>query len=501
MVSKSGFYILLGVLILVTLIMIGLIITIFTMKQKKNESYMASHPRGSLNSLNFVLKGKKLPLRSDLPPGKDLLECLLKLHDSEPPYYTYVDGIIVIKVYNDRLTRLHPFSFEVAFSDEDTFSPIPLSCSYYHKDDRFTMQSVDKCDADQYASYFQYNVTESERQHKHFTIKGYGIENVNYISIQYITVIQIMHKDGSITNPLCFYKFVNYFTDLQDDDVIFFAKNQPVKNPFQFGNPNTACYGKNPVSELPTRISSNDHSQKLISSRSYSATPISAIPIYRLSKKTSSTDFVLEQQDLRTCSNTYLFCRPVNPEKSRQFDLKFYGILRIKVPNIYSPRMGCQTMDDYDALYFSISAMQRKQRPNITSFWTVNSPMMEKTKDEDGFAYVFWMPEDEFIGKFKLNSPTPPIIQWGDYTGYVLPTPTFAFEIRYKSPNPAWKGSPINAKCYLNEKTNKPVTSDELGEWLPSVYGQNFKNFDAFINSKSIGIIENSKEKPWIVSY
>ena len=36
---------------------------------------------------------------------------------------------------------------------------------------------------------------------------------------------------------------------------------------------------------------------------------------------------------------------------------------------------------------------------------------------------------------------------------------------------------------------------------LSDCYGDNFKNFDAFINSKSIGIIENSKEKPWIVSY
>ena len=43
MVSKSGFYILLGMLILVTIVMIGVIITIFTMKQKKDESYTGHH--------------------------------------------------------------------------------------------------------------------------------------------------------------------------------------------------------------------------------------------------------------------------------------------------------------------------------------------------------------------------------------------------------------------------------------------------------------------------
>lgn len=489
MVSKSGFNILLSLSILVTLVMIAIIITIFTMKQKKNESYMASHPRGSLNSLNFVLKGKKL-LDPDLPTARKVLECLMNPADYPPPNEIAIENIIYIKVYNDNLPRLLPYTFEVSFGDEDTFSPIPLTTSYYHKDDRFTMQSIRGGDGDQYASYFVYNVPESEKQHKHFTIKGYGIENVNYVSIQYVTVFM-----G------CIYHFVRYFTDLLADDIRFFVKNQQVKNPFQFGNPNTACYGKNPVSELPSRISSNDHSQKLISAHSNSATPISAIPVYRLSKYTTDTEFVVEQKDVNTCSNTYLFCRPISPEKSRQFDLKFYGILRIKVPNVYSPLMGCQTMQDYDALYFSISAMQEKQRPNITSFWTVNSPMIEKTKDEDGFAYVFWMPEVEFIGKFKLNSTTPPIIQWGDYKGYVLPAPTFAFYIRYKSPNPNWKGSPVNAKCHLNEKTNKPVTSDQLGDWLPSAYGENFKNFDAFINSKSIGIIENSKGKPWIVSY
>ena len=473
------------------------------MKQKKNESYRASYPRGSLNSLDFIVKGKVSPLRSDLPPAKNVLECLMKLTDYPPPYKIVLVNVIYIKDYNDRLTRLLPYSFEVSFGDEDTFSPFPLETSYYHKDDRFTMQSVSGGDGDQYASYFAYAPTESERHYKHFTIKGYGIENVNFVSIQYFTdyLIQVVDSSTGANYTMCVYKFVHYFTDLLDDDIRFFVKNKQVKNPFQFGNPNTACYGNNPVSELPSRISSNDHSQKLISGHSYSTTPISAIPVYRLSKHLTSTEFVLEQQDLSTCSYTYLFCRPINPEKSRQFDLKFYGILRIKVPNVYSPLMGCQTMEDYDALYFSISAMQGKQRPNITSFWTVNSPMMEKTKDADGFAYVFWMPEDEFIGKFELNSPTPPIIQWGDYTGYVLPAPTFAFYIRYKSPNPTWKGSPINARCHSNEKTNKPVTSDQLGDWLPSVYGENFKNFDAFINSNSIGIIENNKEKPWIVSY
>lgn len=49
MVSKSGFDILLGVSILVTVIMIAIIITIFTMKPKKNESCVKSRPPSDLN--------------------------------------------------------------------------------------------------------------------------------------------------------------------------------------------------------------------------------------------------------------------------------------------------------------------------------------------------------------------------------------------------------------------------------------------------------------------
>lgn len=66
---------------------------------------------------------------------------------------------------------------------------------------------------------------------------------------------------------------------------------------------------------------------------------------------------------------------------------------------------------------------------------------------------------------------------WGNYTGFVLGEPTFATILRYRVPSDIWLGSPINGVCYPNADALEPVTAEELGDYLPEMYGDTFENF------------------------
>lgn len=102
--------------------------------------------------------------------------------------------------------------------------------------------------------------------------------------------------------------------------------------------------------------------------------------------------------------------------------------------------------------------------------------------DEQGYAYVFFGPDD-YVQQQVIEQQTvatrPPVMQWGNYQGYLLGNPGGALIIRYRDPADDWSGNPANAVCYLDMASNQPVTQEELGEYLPELYGDTLVNFQA----------------------
>ncbi|WP_336854437.1 hypothetical protein [Pseudescherichia vulneris] len=61
--------------------------------------------------------------------------------------------------------------------------------------------------------------------------------------------------------------------------------------------------------------------------------------------------------------------------------------------------------------------------------------------------------------------------------GYLLGDPSGSLIVRYRDPADNWVGNPANAVCYLDKASNQPVTTAELGEYLPELYGDTLANF------------------------
>jgi len=119
---------------------------------------------------------------------------------------------------------------------------------------------------------------------------------------------------------------------------------------------------------------------------------------------------------------------------------------------------------------------------------------MEEYKDENGYAYVFFMPTEDVEDLVDLQKPpnkTPPIVEWGGFKGYVLGPPKFSVILRYRDPNPDWIGSPGKANCFIDDAQNQPIEQGELGEYTPEIYGDSLANFE----KGKIGPVDN--DKPW----
>lgn len=411
-----------------------------------------------------------------------------------------VDTQIVIKVYSEQLYKKIPFRFEISMDNKRTWFPITIYYSYFNKNDRFIMQNIDDADADQYASYFSIDLTKLIKNNNEFYIRGHNIDNVSYISIQIVGLVDIYQEFNLQKNEICNLRELQFFTNFTTDgDYQFFKGTEKVDNPFRN---ESSLYS---IQNIDMLLSKNPNHYP---SKYVTTIDDSAIPVLRLSKLLSETDFILEQANLNTCSDSYLFSRPIINDIDSTTDFlqtsefpKYYGIMRVKVPHVLNSIQANHLQKQYDALYFSVSSIQDGKKENIGTFWTVNVPMMERLMDENGYSFIFWMPQEEFVGRFQLDDTEPPIIKWGGFQGYVLPTPSVAFYFRYKAPNSNWKGSPTNAPCYFNAKTNKPITTEHLGEWLPSLYGDNFTDFTEFMNSSSIGLVNYDKTLPWPISY
>lgn len=233
------------------------------------------------------------------------------------------------------------------------------------------------------------------------------------------------------------------------------------------------------------------------------------IAMYRLDKL-SSTEVTADDIAPDGCSRAYLYG---NKAESQQVE-----VIRIKVPTTFIESDTPDTIfGNYQASYFSISSHkiqdtpppppqtshnvsnanneESQPQPQLLSYWSVNSRMLSKYADKDGYAYVFFAPDD-YVNNLAIEQNTPatqpPVLTWGNYTGYVLGDPSYSIILRYRDPSSTWQGSPENAICYATPEQLKPVTMKELGEYTPEVFGG---TMDEFLQG-NIGIINKNAVWP-----
>lgn len=213
---------------------------------------------------------------------------------------------------------------------------------------------------------------------------------------------------------------------------------------------------------------------------------------YRINKEMAATRYT-EENTPDGCSRGYL--------TTILFEWQEVAILRIKVPSTFvssdSPDV---IFGDYQCRELSVSA-NVKSIDTVTGpvldFWTVSSRMLNDWKDEEGFAVIFFAPNDYVSSLVKEQGleglKVPPVLTWGRYKGYVLGYPDYSIVIRYRAPSDTWQGNPQNCYCALDyaEMIYYPATTAELGDWLPDLHGGSFEAFTA----GTIGLI--NQNEPW----
>lgn len=205
-------------------------------------------------------------------------------------------------------------------------------------------------------------------------------------------------------------------------------------------------------------------------------TDTGALPFYRLDQNTSNKEGA-DDITADGCSQAYLAAY-----KSSQQQVE---ILRIKVPHTFIASDQPDTVfDSYQTRYFSVSAQRlptsEDAAPNL-EYWSVNARMLADYQDAQGYAYVFFVP-NSYAQNLALEQHTPktqpPLMHWGNYTGYALGDPDFEILLRYKVPDPNWQGNPHNATCYSDTSVQQPVTVDQLGVYIPEAFGDSLDNFE-----------------------
>src|SRR5579883_3225755 len=250
-------------------------------------------------------------------------------------------------------------------------------------------------------------------------------------------------------------------------------------NPYIEGNPSVFAYSPTllqshtlkPAYSLP--LSPPPIHRPRLAARKTPADGTGEIYVYRLDQ-TSSHENVVEDITPDGCSQAYLYA-----EKESYQDVI---IFRIKVPTTFiesdHPDM---TFGHYQTRYFSVSAHRNSDsQDRYLTYWTVNTRMLRDYMDDQGYAYVFFASND-YTNNLAIEQHTPdtqpPVMTWGRYKGYVLGNPDFAIIMRYRDPDPAWQGSPVNATCYATPEDEQPVTKEQLGDYLPEIYGDTMENF------------------------
>lgn len=196
------------------------------------------------------------------------------------------------------------------------------------------------------------------------------------------------------------------------------------------------------------------------------------IDLYR-PDKVASLSILPDEVAEDGCSKGYLYA---NKDEGQEI-----LILRIKVPQTFIHNATPDTVfGHYQCRELTVSAHPVYGLPQTLDFWSVSSRMLNDFIDDEGYAYVFFGPDD-YVQQQVIEQQTvatrPPVMIWGNYTGYLLGDPSGSLIVRYRDPADNWVGNPANAVCYLDKASNQPVTTAELGEYLPELYGDTLANF------------------------
>jgi hypothetical protein len=231
------------------------------------------------------------------------------------------------------------------------------------------------------------------------------------------------------------------------------------------------------------------------------------IGVFRVDKETSLMSFISEEVKT-SCFEDYLFSsvqyRQLEfPVSDISLFFKTFGIMRITLMNGYMTSQCIQWNASIDVNYFSVTFHVSNQfyDPLLLPFWTVNLRQLYDIVDTDGYAYIFFAPYQDVVSHMDTpDQHTPPIIQWGHRRGYLVQTPTGRIIYRYKDPNPFWAGYPGHAPCYETFLQNRAITTQLIDQttakdYCPSVYGDIFPSWEAFMNAPFLGHVP--RDGPW----
>lgn len=264
----------------------------------------------------------------------------------------------------------------------------------------------------------------------------------------------------------------------------------PGENPYISGNPSVFAYPIPATSVTNSQLKERKQAAEIPSlSKPLSISENEGEVYFYRPDHIASTSILPDDVADDGCSRGYLFA---NKNEGQEV-----LILRVKVPTTFIHNNHPDTVfGDYQCQEYSIGSHITQAAANINNFdfWTISSRMLNDYIDEEGYAYVFFAPDTYVQQQLDIQqtpATRPPVLTWGNYTGYLLGDPSYAMIIRYKAPADGWVGNPGNAVCYPNAIVNQPVTYDELGEYLPELYGDTFSNFESGI----IGAVHN--DQPW----
>ena len=380
------------------------------------------------------------------------MKLIVQNKDSSLPKWSNV----IFRIYKDTMTTTEDQLSRITYG-QFTF---PLYYWYYKN----SFEEGQKNNAyDQYAIAYALRKPVTIR-----SVQATNLTNINYWSLNFT-------DDNSVSTT-------NYYVSGKSPSPLFPTtyKNNSVQvpDPFADGSPTTSCY----TLQLQRRQCRQLRTESVyFIDLNYIVENVgNIVSVYRPDKE--SSDLIGKYGDdyvPGTCLTTYLIA-PVYSTQFSQFPDYNYGQIKITLGNIYTTN-GCQTQQEFDAQYFSVSSTQD---PNITfdeylPFWTVNARMLRSIANDAGEAYVFWAPFDVVKERKQNPRPTdtvtaayepPLIVGTNGEKGYLLQKSTYMYIFRYRDANPAWQGAPSNAPCYDYTSENKPITT-ELGPYVPLLEG------------------------------
>ncbi|MGA5657813.1 hypothetical protein [Rahnella contaminans] len=320
-------------------------------------------------------------------------------------------------------------------------------------------------------------------QHSHYYQQSFDelpydaqlIISGNYQIAGYFSVTVYLGLDGT-----------RFQYEMLDREMISFPTNA---NPYIVGNPSVIFYAELDENGLRhDTLQPASHSKHSVKAEERNG----ELLLFRADAERSATGYSDEMAS-DGCSKGYLSATKEDPSNQQVL------ILRVKMPTTFigssSPDL---TFSSYQCRQISVSANieSRTSVDPLLDFWTVSSQMLNQYVDNDGYAYVFFAPtsftQQQVIDQGTAPR-TPPLMIWGNYKGYLLGDPNHAIVLRYRDPASDWEGNPVNAVCYLNSAENQPVTADELGVFLPELFGDTLDNF---LSGKIGAVIY---DQPWPV--